>query len=373
MASLQALDIEALFVPIPGEQPAGQDLLYEGTYEAIRKARQEGRDRDALEPGVKSADWAAVIAIATDALTDKSKDLQIAVWLVDALVKRHGFPGLRDGLQYLRELQQRFWASLYPVIANGDLEDRTRLLEWLNRELPLSIRQIPLTQSRDGAPYAWVRWEESRTVDNLGRQNQEALEAALADGKITGEQFGTAVAATPRVYYETLWVDLRESQEAYEALDRVLDEKFGRQAPSLLGIKKALEDCSGLVERIIKRKRESEPDSAAREREPRAESGGTATASLQSGRGLDSAAVASNGVPLAPQSRADALCRLATVAHYFRQTEPHSPVAYLIERAMRWGEMPLEKWLQEVISNEEVLVQLRDTLGLRAADTSNDN
>ena len=352
MASLQTLNLEALLGPILGECPAGQDLLYEGTYEAIRKARQQGKDRDALEPSMKTADWAAVIVMATEALSAKSKDLQIAVWLVDALVKQHGFSGLRDGLQYLGELQQRFRPSLYPGVTNGDLEDRTRLLEWLNRGLPLSIRQIPLTQARDGTNYSWVRWEESRAVDNLGRQSQEALETVLADGKITGEQFDSAVAATSRAYYETLWGDLRASQEAYDALDRVLDEKFGGEAPSLLGIKKALEDCSALVERLVTRKRiverlvirkrEVEPDPTPVEHVPHSESGEEDPASLQSERGVDSAAFIPGDVPLTPHSRVDALHRLAAVAQYFRHTEPHSPIAYLIERAIRWGEMPLD-------------------------------
>jgi hypothetical protein len=53
MASLQTLNLEALLGPILGERPAGQDLLYEGTYETIRKARQEGKGRDALEPNFR--------------------------------------------------------------------------------------------------------------------------------------------------------------------------------------------------------------------------------------------------------------------------------------------------------------------------------
>jgi type VI secretion system protein ImpA len=65
------------------------------------------------------------------------------------------------------------------------------------------------------------------------------------------------------------------------------------------------------------------------------------------------------------QSRADALRQLAAVADYFRRTEPHSPVSYLIQRAVRWGEMPLEAWLQNVIHDESVLDQLRETLGLK--------
>jgi type VI secretion system protein ImpA len=373
MASAQVLDIKALMVPMAGENPAGEDLIHEGTYDTIRRARQEGRDRDALEPGMKTADWSAVIATATQVLTTRSKDLQIAVWLVDALVKRHGFPGLRDGLCCLRELQQQFWPSLHPAVVHGDLEDRIRLLEWLNRDLPLAIRQVPLTRPGEGEPYSWLHWDESRTVENLGRQNREAMEAALADGKITGEQFDTAVAATSRAYYETLCMDLHESQEACNALDQVLDEKFGRDAPSLLDIKKALTDCSELVERIVKRKRELEPDSYSSEPGSGSEPGEEDSVNSRSGLDTGVATTLSGGVPLEPRNRADALRRLAAVAQYFRKAEPHSPIAYLVERAIRWGEMPLEKWLQEVIGNEEVLGHLRDTLGLQDADTGNEN
>ena len=64
------------------------------------------------------------------------------------------------------------------------------------------------------------------------------------------------------------------------------------------------------------------------------------------------------------QSRADALKRLDAVAEFFHKTEPHSPVSYLVQRAVRWGNMPLENWLQDVIKDETVLYQLRQTLGL---------
>jgi type VI secretion system protein ImpA len=77
-------------------------------------------------------------------------------------------------------------------------------------------------------------------------------------------------------------------------------------------------------------------------------------------------------VSLELQSRADALRQLAAVADYFRRTEPHSPVSYLIQRAVRWGAMPLEAWLQNVIHDESVLDQLRETLGLKDSDNHSD-
>jgi type VI secretion system protein ImpA len=152
-----------------------------------------------------------------------------------------------------------------------------------------------------------------------------------------------------------------------------LDEKFGRDAPGLLDIKKALTDCSELVERIVKRKRELEPDSYSSEPGSGSEPGEEDSVNSRSGLDTGVATTLSGGVPLEPRNRADALRRLAAVAQYFRKAEPHSPIAYLVERAIRWGEMPLEKWLQEVIGNEEVLGHLRDTLGLRDADTGSEN
>ena len=50
----------------------------------------------------------------------------------------------------------------------------------------------------------------------------------------------------------------------------------------------------------------------------------------------------------APGSRKEALQQLRQVAEFFRRTEPHSPVAYLAEKAARWGEMPLHVWLKRL-------------------------
>lgn len=373
------LDIDTLLAPIPGENPAGESLLYAETYGAIKEAR---RADDELNQGewkhdLKTSDWSAVIEIASAALATKSKDLQITVWLTEALVKQRGFPGLRDGLRLLRGLQERLWEPLYPEIENGDLEARALVLEFLNRTLPLPIRQVPLTQ---GEGYSWLRWQESRDVDNLGLKNPEAQQAALDEGKISGELFDKAVAASPRAYYEILFADLNQSWEEYQQLDRVVDEKFGREVPGLLDVKKAIEDCRALVEGIVKKKRELEPDptpaeseSAAAEDGSPAElaNGGQLPTTVRPERRVMPSLSRPGSVPLEPQDRADALRRLAAVAEYFRKTEPHSPVAYLVERAVRWGQMPLEQWLQALIKDENVLAQVQETLGLKDSGESN--
>ncbi|POA17008.1 type VI secretion system protein TssA, partial [Pseudomonas sp. FW300-N1A1] len=66
-----------------------------------------------------------------------------------------------------------------------------------------------------------------------------------------------------------------------------------------------------------------------------------------------------------PITRDEAFTLLAGVAQFFKQTEPQSPVPYLIERAIKWGNMPLEGWLNDVIKDSHVVDTIRDVLGTR--------
>ena len=111
----------------------------------------------------------------------------------------------------------------------------------MNEKLPLSIKLIPVTQAVGGEAYTFLHWEESRrwiSWDVITQMTQEEMKAALAEGKLTGEQFDKAVATTSRAFYETLFEELSQSREAYVQLDRVLYEKFGRNAPNLQGLKR---------------------------------------------------------------------------------------------------------------------------------------
>jgi hypothetical protein len=65
-------------------------------------------------------------------------------------------------------------------------------------------------------------------------------------------------------------------------------------------------------------------------------------------------------------SRPQALARLREVAEFFRQTEPHSPLPHLIDRAVRWAGMSFEELLVDVMKNNDVLTPVWNTLGIKA-------
>ena len=368
MAS-ETIDIQALLQPIPGDNPSGTDVRYT-RYDAIKEARREDEDLpqgDWKPKGKpKVADWGNVVELASTILTNESKDLQVAAWLLEALVKRKGFAGLRDGLKLIRELHVQFWDTLYPVVEDGDLEFRAAPVEWLNEKdktpfFPVTVKMIPILHSSEGIGYSLHHWEESRAVENLGRQSPQAMAEAVAEGKVTKEQIDKAETATPLTRVASLLEESNQCWEEAQALDQVLLEKYGEQhqdRPSLKNIKAVIENCRGLLDEAVQRKGGAGmnvSESAAPQESPAQGVVGSAprVSTVQGSGGIE------------PVDRLDALRRLAAVAEYFRRTEPHSPVAYLVQRAARWGEMPLEEWLNEVIKSEDVLGNVRETLGIK--------
>lgn len=364
------IDIEALLAPISEENPVGESLQYSGEYDEIREAR---RSEDNLEQGdwqrdAKTAEWPKVVTIASSALASKTKDIQIGGWLTEALVNLYGFVGLRDGLKLMRGLHEQYWDNLFPEIDEGDMDARANAITFMDSKIEIPLKSVPLTKSGLGTDYSYIQWEDSTkfdipedldSLDSDAHARFSALKAqAEEEGKTTAEQWRKAKGASRRAFYEETFLVLNECWEEFQGLDRVMDEKFGRQTPGLGALKRTLDQVRTLVEKTVKEKRILEPDPST---------DGELSADGQQQEGGASGPLGAVG-PI--RGRADALKRLAEVAYYFQTTEPHSPVAYLVQRAIKWGQMPLEVWLEDVIKDGTVLGHLKETLGLETAGTA---
>src|SRR5882724_4843125 len=99
-----------LLNPIPGPNPSGENLKYNPVYDKIKEARRQDDDapQGEWQRERKIADFPQVLKLAGDALATKSKDLQLAAWLTEALVNREGFAGLREGLKLIQGLIENF-------------------------------------------------------------------------------------------------------------------------------------------------------------------------------------------------------------------------------------------------------------------------
>lgn len=371
----ELIDIEALLTPIPGDNPAGENLQYAGLFDEVRKERRADEDiaqGEWRKTDTKSANWNQVINLTTEAISNSTKDLQVAAWLTEALVKLHGFDGLRDGLKFVRGLHERFWEHVYPEADEDGFEARANSLDWLSNQVARSIKEVPITGAQGRENYSYFQWQQSEefnipeNVESLDVEAQERInelrQQALAEGKITSEDWRKAKQNTRRAFYEATYSTLNECWEELQALDREMDEKFGRETPGLGELTKSLDEVRSLVEKHVKEKRILEPDAVSADEVSEAAYEGT----QEDGNG---AFAGSSTGPI--RSRQEGFRRLIEVSEYFRRTEPHSPVSYLVERAVRWGRMPLESWLEDVIKEAGVLDNLRETLGLRTLSNNN--
>jgi type VI secretion system protein ImpA len=325
---------DGLLNPIPGDNPSGKTLRYDPVYDKIREAR---REEDVLPQGdwsreVKKADFPLVLKLTTEALSNKSKDLQLAAWLTEAILFRDHVAGLREGLDLLRGLMEAFWDTLYPEIDDGDLEFRAGPLGWVGSKLDVAVRRLPITKSK----LDYFKYQESRRVgyeaDAVSEEKAAARAAAIAEKKCTAEEFDEAVRATGDAYYEKLAANLTAALESLQALETFSDEKFGREAPSFSNLRTALDELQDFVKQYHKPAEEATEEPAETPAEETAEE-------TTAAGGSAAPAAKKKSVTAEPADREDALQRLAVVAHFLRHESPLNPVPYLLLRAMRWGEL----------------------------------
>ena len=249
------IDIGTILNPIPGENPAGADLRYTPIYDELKEAR---RADDLLDRGdwvreIKTSDWDKVIDLAVDALTHKTKDLQIAAWLCEALTEKKQFDGLFVGIGVLSGFLSDFWEHLYPPIEEGDLDYRTGPIEYLNNNLGSRIKQIPLTDSDTTPGYSWFKWQESREVGreedthnqfgDVDEKKKKRRDELIAEGKLKTEDFELAVIQSPATYYATLDEKIARCREAFQAFDEIIEKRFGiKHAPNLQELRQTFED-----------------------------------------------------------------------------------------------------------------------------------
>ncbi|HEX3867909.1 MAG TPA: type VI secretion system protein TssA [Gemmatimonadaceae bacterium] len=325
-----------LLNPIPGENPGGVDLRYDPIYDKIKEARREDEDVPQGEwtTALKVADWPTVIALATDALSTKTKDLQIGAWLTEALVRREGFPGLRAGLDVLAGLVEKFWDTLYPEIDDGDLEMRAGPLDWVGLKLNIAVLRVPLDRGGNDS----FQLKESRTIPTeedagFDADKGKARQAAIAAGKPTPEVVEAAFTSTPKAWYKTLVADVNACIASLKALEAASDEKFGNDAPGYGGLRETLTGVQHTVTQALKRKLELDPD-------PIEETAAAESGDAGAGEGGEAAGAAAGSVLTAePRSRDDAANRIVSAAKYIRQSDPFNPASYLLLRGFRWGEL----------------------------------
>ena len=357
------MDLEKLLDPIDEAAPSGPNLRMVAGDLTISKLTELRRTLDPVNApdGVgKDPNWPGLVELAQEALAEKTKDLEIAAYLAEGLVRTEGFPGLLAGLQLFRELIDRYWDSLHPG-RDPDSDEisgpiRGKWFKWIgaSKDFLDAVGAVPITGGPGIEARGWTDYINSERVDSAGiRSDQTAYQELLSVGLISGSMWKTLVAGTPPDRLAEAVGVLRECESTGRALEELAEEKFPEgDAPSLLELLQMLDACREHLEGFL----------SGIDPGPAGGAGEEAVSMVTSGGG-GAPAVRGPGGPI--QSRDEAYRRLREVAEYLRRTEPHSPVSALLDRAVNWGGLSFQELVLDVLRHQDdARDSIFETLGI---------
>ncbi|NMG28253.1 type VI secretion system protein TssA [Aromatoleum evansii] len=350
------MDFAPLLRPLAGNR-CGEDLTFSALFDEIQEARR--CDDPSVSQGewvrpLKEADWPRVARLCEDALASRAKDVRLAVWLTEAVARTRGFAGLADGYRLVAGLCEAYWDDIHPLPDDGDQEMRAGNLDWLVAQSRRIVRDTPITDSPRGS-FSMGDLESARNLAACLERNPQEAEFLMRAAPVTLDQFEAARRDTSRDFFSRVAAEAEAARGALDELERVVDAKLGLDGPGFDDARQALIEVLETARRFGGEAPAPTPHLL----------GAAPAGGGRSPAGERAPGAAVQGVIA---TRADAIARLREVADFFRRTEPHSPVAYLADKAARWGEMSLHEWLRTVVRDDGALSHVEELLGLVSQD-----
>lgn len=359
MASPPVLEIAPLLAPVSDDAPTGADLRETddgADYYRLRDIRAEAREAqktaetgDPAEQGAAASRagmlWQELGEECQKLLAGTSKDLELAAWLIESLIRAHGFAGMRDGLKVALGLVAEHWDGLHSIRDEDDPTAKGQPIASLNGvgsdgTLLAPMRSVPITPNIHPGPFAYWQADAALKKNDLTEIESNAREA-------------------DRKFYPVLLSDLAEARQAVMDLTEALREKMGSaNMPPTSQLRDTLDAIAEMVRRIAGPLAE-EPVVDAQAGE------GTEGAGEEAGAGAAAGGRAGSARPGSFETREQAFAMLLAVAKFFRDREPHSPLSYTLEEAVRRGRLPLPELLAELLGDLETRNRLLTAAGIK--------
>ncbi|MBB3228077.1 type VI secretion system ImpA family protein [Luteibacter sp. Sphag1AF] len=347
---------EALLTPLDGTLPTGLPLRGTTAWRAIGHARQS--DDPSLPMGawaqeLKRTDWSRVSHMIVNALNVVGKDMQLAAWLVESELHERGLAALAPCFGLIHDLCERWWVELHPQAVDGEFEARANVVRWLNEKLITTVSLVPLVDNEEQRA-TWSDWERAHFYERLrgvhGDVPDEARDA------LTLSELRQIVEGSRSDDLQTKQEQLAAGRIAIEGLQTLLRAHLGNDAPSLGRIDDLLARMEAPFKAELMRRGKSTPVTDAP----------LAMAADDDGHEPEGDVVDDDDGSADINStaeRARAYRALAEIADYLMHIEPHSPVPYLVRRAVEWGHLNAAELYQEMYVRSGGRIEMADLFG----------
>ena len=340
----------------------GENLEYDSLYlqmEELALSVPPSEMGDSVSEG-KDPDYRSLIKN-TISLWSKTRDLRVAVYHTLSAFCLNGLEGMLQGLQMIDYLCSELWDRCYPLLDPDDDNDPTERLNIL------SILSPKPGSYNDPIDFVG-RFRKRRIVEELPYSLRDVL---LAQGVIqAGEdtpkpdpaQLSAEFQSLPRSIIEKQYGLLAEVRELLTKIKDTINEKIGMTASlNFETLEKEIGNLSKFLGSLLPA--EGDVSDAAATGSIAASGAGAAAAQPAPRTQNEFRDLAS----LIITNRQDALLMIRKSAEYFRNTEPSSPLPYLLERAIRMSEMNFMEILTEIDRNS--LEKAREQLGVKESDS----
>ena len=174
-------------------------------------------------------------SLAETALRETAKDLELATWLTEALVRGGGLRGLATGAAIIAGLLERFWDDLYPTPDEDGIETRVGPLAGLSGQgvdgsLMQPLRKLPLFRRPGGAPFGY--WQYELSVELSGVTDAVRRQQRLDAGVIAFDDMEKEARLAGPAHWSGVLADVSGALEAWGVMAARLDEHAGPASPS---------------------------------------------------------------------------------------------------------------------------------------------
>ncbi len=292
----------------------------------------------------------------------QTKDIELLSWLmVSQLYLDDTLIGFKNTLDLLNTLLTEHFDELNPVIPEASIkaqDEAGKLRESLDFKMAAFSQMVGIGEN-DSILYAPM--SQVRLLGNVSYFTYQSAEMKGECPKLR-EDLKKDVSANADKYKTTIET-LKQCKTLCNDIYVLLGSKCqpsGIQTPNFMFIinhlDRILKSVGFLTGFSIEDKKEQTAEEPVQDNNA-SSSAEPQTAAVQT-VAVQTAGVVNNSQSFELLSKNSEVTReqvfeeLANIAKYFRSTEPHSPVSYLIEKAIRWGHLSLPELLNELISDQ---------------------
>lgn len=370
MQNLTPEIITKILQPLPNNE-VGEWLRYDPVYDKIRKNRIEeddGTPRESWEADLKHADWQEVEKICLEVLCEKSKDLQIFAWFIEAQQQQNGINGLLNSTEIFLDFVKQFWENAHPQKTEDPEQNfRVHIIEAMLRNVQTVIITDPLEELKIlfSQPPSLSDCYEADSLEKVAKRGGAAADAfqkAIDNGLINMERVRKAFHEVSKSIGEAKVEFIDKCIENLQATEKIIRDSVGNDAPRFNELIDHLRELKGLY-KLCSRETTQVAETAEGQEKENSLSNGNIAAS-EDDKNPDEQKVG---------DRSGVYKAIRDISDFLFELDPHSPSPLFLRTIGGWENKNLAEILTDLQNSPTEVKSLFNLLSSACQQKSRDN